>query len=100
MQKRIADPVLMLITILVIIGFQVYWIRDNYLREKRALEIKTNSLFKETVRQVQDSVLKRKLTLVMKDGQLSSFKNSNTGLRTARVAKFLGQQIVKDSLKK
>ena len=51
MKKRriIADPLLMLVTILVITGFQVYWLKNNYDREKRSLEIRTNVHFQETV---------------------------------------------------
>jgi two-component system, OmpR family, phosphate regulon sensor histidine kinase PhoR len=44
---------LMVVTLLVITGFQVYWLRDNYHREKRALEIKMNVVFQETVRDLQ-----------------------------------------------
>jgi two-component system phosphate regulon sensor histidine kinase PhoR len=43
----------MLITILVIIGFQLYWLYDNYNREKRVLTIKTNSDFRESVFELQ-----------------------------------------------
>ncbi|MES1216404.1 MAG: HAMP domain-containing sensor histidine kinase [Bacteroidota bacterium] len=112
MKKRIIpDPVLMFITLLVITGFQVYWLRDNYYREKKALEIKTNGLFRETVRHVQDSVLKKKLSLVMKDTQALSFKNrdrrigffnrdNDDDIRTAKVASLLGQKVAEDSAKK
>jgi two-component system, OmpR family, phosphate regulon sensor histidine kinase PhoR len=43
----------MLITILVIIGFQCYWLYDNYNREKRILTIKTNSDFRESIFELQ-----------------------------------------------
>ncbi len=49
---------LMIITLLVITGFQVYWLKDNYEREKRALEIRSNVMFQEAVRQLQTSKLK------------------------------------------
>jgi two-component system phosphate regulon sensor histidine kinase PhoR len=110
MQKRIPDPLLMLISILVIIGFQVYWVRDNYFREKKALEIKTNSLFRETVRHAQDSVLKRKLSYVMKEDKPGILENTVAGIklddinddegRTAKVASLLGEKVVDDSLRK
>ncbi|MGC4035553.1 MAG: HAMP domain-containing sensor histidine kinase [Chitinophagaceae bacterium] len=43
----------MLITIIVIVGFQVYWLYDNYNREKRILNIKTNSDFRESIFELQ-----------------------------------------------
>jgi two-component system phosphate regulon sensor histidine kinase PhoR len=58
MKQRIPDPILMLITILVIIGFQVYWIKDNYKREKRSLEIRAGVAFQESIRQLQIAKLK------------------------------------------
>jgi two-component system, OmpR family, phosphate regulon sensor histidine kinase PhoR len=58
MKKRIPDPLLILVTILVIISFQVYWLSDNYQREKRSMQIKTNVIFQETVRELQAANLK------------------------------------------
>ncbi|HUS00500.1 MAG TPA: HAMP domain-containing sensor histidine kinase [Chitinophagaceae bacterium] len=58
MKRRIPDPILMLITILVIIGFQVYWLKDNYDREKKSLQIKTGVAFQETIEQLQAKKLK------------------------------------------
>ena len=43
----------MIITILIIAGFQVYWLFDNYAREKRVLAIKTNMDFRESVFELQ-----------------------------------------------
>ena len=44
---------LMAIPILVITGFQVFWLRENYLKEKKNLEFRSNVVFKETVRKLQ-----------------------------------------------
>ena len=49
----------MSITILLITGFQLYWLKDNYNREKKTVEVRAQSLFRETVRSLQDSVLQR-----------------------------------------
>ncbi len=46
---------LMLLTILVIAGFQGYWLRDNYNREKQNLDIKTNAAFRQTILRLQAS---------------------------------------------
>lgn len=62
-------PVLMVLTILAIAGFQVYWLTKAYEREERTLEMRTNFLFRETVRSVQASKLK-----------LDSLANDSTGM--------------------
>ena len=51
--------------IVVITGFQVYWLRDNYKREQKAIAIRTDALFHETVRQVQDSLLQEKWNMII-----------------------------------
>ncbi len=53
------------ITILAIVGFQIYWINKSYEREERTLDIRTNTLFRETIRTLQTAKLKLdKLSLV------------------------------------
>src|SRR4029453_3250041 len=52
--------VLMALTLLVIAGFQAYWLQNNYDREKRTMHIKANMAFQETVRQLQVAKLKLK----------------------------------------
>ncbi len=52
-RKIIPDPILMLFSILIVTGFQVYWLKNNYDREKRTLQIKANVAFQETVRHLQ-----------------------------------------------
>jgi two-component system phosphate regulon sensor histidine kinase PhoR len=60
--KRHYEPFLflMFVTILVIGGFQVYWLKNSYDREKRSLQIKANVAFQETVRHLQAVKLKLK----------------------------------------
>lgn len=53
------------ITLVIIIGFQAYWLKDNYDREKRTLEIKAGVAFQETVQQLQ--ILKLKIPGVTMD---------------------------------
>lgn len=48
----------MITAILAITGFQGYWLKNNYDREKQNLDIKTNSSFRETILQLQSSKLK------------------------------------------
>jgi len=50
--------ILMCLTLVVIIAFQVYWLRDNYGREKRTLQLKTAAVFQETLQQLQATKLK------------------------------------------
>lgn len=49
---------LMGITILGVAGFQAYWLKQNYEREKRSLAIKADVAFHETVQRLQVSKLK------------------------------------------
>jgi two-component system, OmpR family, phosphate regulon sensor histidine kinase PhoR len=51
---------LMVITIVVITGFQAYWLKNNYDREKRSMHIRANMAFQETVRHLQAAKLKLK----------------------------------------
>ncbi|HWJ26964.1 MAG TPA: hypothetical protein VNS32_10510, partial [Flavisolibacter sp.] len=51
-------PVLMGLTILAIAAFQFYWLNKAYDREERTLEMRTNILFRETVRSLQAAKLK------------------------------------------
>jgi len=44
---------LMAIPILIIAGFQVFWLSENYSKEKKNLEFRSNVVFKETVRKLQ-----------------------------------------------
>src|SRR4051812_13518966 len=65
---------LMGITLMVITGFQVYWLRNNYDREKKTMEIKAQVQFQETVRRLQ--VVKFKLGMpgdTMSHGKMRVF---------------------------
>ena len=44
---------LMAVPILIIAGFQVFWLRENYVKEKKNLEFRSSVVFKETVRKLQ-----------------------------------------------
>ena len=57
-RRLIPDPLLMLISILGIVAFQVYWLQQNYDREKKALEVKAEMQFRETVMRLQVAKLK------------------------------------------
>lgn len=104
--------ILMGLVILVITGFQGYWLKDNYNREKKAIEVRTDALFYETVRQVQDSLLQQKLYIVMKDspGVKASLEKTMLDLPsktthpdrpgTARVINLITQTVLSDSLAK
>jgi two-component system, OmpR family, phosphate regulon sensor histidine kinase PhoR len=51
-------PLLMALTIIAITGFQLYWLQKSYEREERTLDMRTNFMFRETVRNLQASKLK------------------------------------------
>jgi two-component system, OmpR family, phosphate regulon sensor histidine kinase PhoR len=70
---------LMFITIIVITGFQFYWLKNTYDRERHTMQIKANVAFQETVRHLQavqlklkepffaDSPLRRKMQIFIDD---------------------------------
>lgn len=45
--------ILMIVAITAIAGFQAFWLRQNYFKEKRNLEFRSNNVFRETVRKLQ-----------------------------------------------
>jgi len=58
MSKLRSLALLMGIAILGITGFQAYWLKENYAREKKALTLKSQAAFRETVLELQVSKLK------------------------------------------
>jgi two-component system, OmpR family, phosphate regulon sensor histidine kinase PhoR len=60
MKKLSVLTVLMAISLLVITGFQLYWLNNNYERERRNLDLKTNMAFAETLHRLQTAKLKLK----------------------------------------
>jgi two-component system, OmpR family, phosphate regulon sensor histidine kinase PhoR len=77
-RKLIPDPVLMMVSILAIAAFQLYWLKENYDREKKTLTIKSEVTFRETIRHLQvaklklgglsfDSLHSGKRTMIMKE---------------------------------
>src|SRR6185295_776770 len=101
---------LMGIVILGVAGFQAYWLRDNYSREKNAVEVRTDALFQETVRRLQDSLLVQRWdAIVLKDSaasRLMAGKKFNHPIKVpfpgspARILNRIGEQIHSDSLAK
>lgn len=98
--------ILMCVVLLVITGFQWYWIRDNYDREKTSLEVKVQSLFRETVREVQDSVLQTRIWRILKDTGKTTVKARPVDGRltirrrpdnTARVLRLLREGVISDT---
>ena len=57
MKKLRGSVVLMVVAILGITGFQLYWLKNNYDREKETLQLQTRQAFRQTVVQLQASKL-------------------------------------------
>lgn len=57
-KKFIPGPLLMLLSILGITVFMFYWLKESYGREEKALNIKTNAAFEQTIKQLQIAKLK------------------------------------------
>src|SRR5579871_429962 len=64
-RKMIPDPLLMLISILGIAAFLIYWLKENYDREKNTLTINAELNFRETIQQLQ--IFKLKLSGISPD---------------------------------
>jgi hypothetical protein len=75
--KGIRWPVFsMILAILAITGFQGYWLKNNYDREKQNLDINTNAAFRQTILKLQASKLR--LDRLIK---FDSIRNTNVSLR-------------------
>lgn len=57
-RRLIPGPLLMVISILGIAAFQFYWLQQNYKREEKALAVRTEMLFRESMFKLQVSKLK------------------------------------------
>ena len=73
---------LMAIPILIIAGFQVFWLRENYIKEEKNLEFRSSVVFKETVRKLQSKKLK--LDKVFTDSIESNIINVINSVSSAR----------------
>jgi two-component system, OmpR family, phosphate regulon sensor histidine kinase PhoR len=83
MQKLRWLAILMGVTILGITGFQGYWLKDNYNREKQNLEIKTNVDFRQAILKLQASKLKLEQINLQMDS-LAKPMNGNIMVRPGR----------------
>jgi two-component system phosphate regulon sensor histidine kinase PhoR len=95
--------------ILVVAGFQVYWLADTFQREKKTLDIKVNTAFSDLVRQMQDSSIQAKITGIIKDTnrvEVRATKSSASTKKTpgpaearaARIAAAVSKQLPEDSV--
>ncbi len=115
-KKIIADPLLMVTTILIIVGFQAYWIKNNYDREKKLLESKAGIVFRTAIFKIQakrlhlppvvkNDNLHSDIKMVIKDGSnddavfIQKSKEQVLGIADA-LRKQLTDSAVKDSSKK
>ena len=67
----------MLIALLLITGFQVYWVNDNYRKEQAELETRTSLLFRDMLRGLQDSVLDKRLSEASNDSTISQLVDTS-----------------------
>ncbi|HEX7902921.1 MAG TPA: HAMP domain-containing sensor histidine kinase [Chitinophagaceae bacterium] len=84
MKKLRVSSILMIVAILGIAGFQGYWLKNNYDREKQNLDITTAASFRQTILKLQAS----KLKIEQINLQMDSTNVSNvvvTGKKTGKV---------------
>lgn len=77
---------LMALVILFIAGFQVYWLRDNYVRAEKELETKTGLLFRETYRAINDSMITKRIYNVIYDTTEGTKVNPSSKIRINNTA--------------
>ncbi|MDF2381109.1 HAMP domain-containing histidine kinase [Nostoc ellipsosporum NOK] len=113
MKKTAWLLVLIIPAILVVAGFQGYWLADTFQREKKTLGIKVNTVFDEMTRRMQDSSLQSKITGIIRDTSrvviraVSSPKNTNNKTtsttsaeaRAVRIAAAVSKQLPEDSVR-
>jgi two-component system phosphate regulon sensor histidine kinase PhoR len=58
--------ILVTVALLLVTGFQVYWLKDTYNRERQALTVKTTGMFNDMVRSMQDSALQARIPIIAK----------------------------------
>ncbi|HEY6502753.1 MAG TPA: HAMP domain-containing sensor histidine kinase [Chitinophagaceae bacterium] len=83
MQKFRWLAILMGITILGITGFQLYWLNNNYEREKHSLELQTAASFRQTIMKLQAA--KMKLEAVSFDAAHPFPEPPGMGARTGKI---------------
>src|SRR4051812_6611290 len=76
----------MLIALLLITGFQVYWVNENYRTEKAGLETRSNLLFRDLIRELQDSILDKRLGLARGNRADSNSAYQGLMIRAEKVA--------------
>lgn len=80
------SAILMTIAILGITGFQIYWLKNNFDREKQTLDIKTSAAFRETVEQVQASKLRLERIMINVDSAMVTPAIPDNNFRPLRPA--------------
>src|SRR5688572_22583272 len=70
----------MVLAIMAITGFQGYWLKNNYDREKQNLDIKTSAAFRQTILKLQSSKLRLDRLIQTRD----SARGTNFRLQEAR----------------
>lgn len=96
---------LMVLVMLVITGFQIYWLRGNYRREKNALETRVSFLLRDVTRDVQDSINMSQIQRVLKDTAAAvNIKRTVPRMayneKATNVVRLLAENSVTDSLRR
>ncbi|WP_207855764.1 hypothetical protein, partial [Pseudomonas sp. 79_C] len=76
--KNSTSIALMVAGMLLLVAFQVFWLRKEYNEQKSLLQKETDILFKNTIQALEDSVIQRKISLPMGKAFLP---DSQTGVK-------------------
>lgn len=110
MYKLRGLAVLMIMAIAVVTGFQVYWLMQNYHREKKSLTLKSQMAFQETIMELRTSKLKldginwndsadTDVKVFVKDDNTQIRVRKNPKAEVISTIRIIGDKL-KDSLKK
>jgi two-component system phosphate regulon sensor histidine kinase PhoR len=79
-------PFLMVGSLLLLVLFQVYWLTKVYLEQKEHLQRETENIFGNTIRDMQDSMMRRNIVVSpdsIKHGKKERFIRFNSNLATS-----------------
>jgi two-component system, OmpR family, phosphate regulon sensor histidine kinase PhoR len=112
MKKLQISSILMVVAILAVAGFQGYWLKNNYDREKQNLDIRTMYSFRQTILQLQSAKLgldrfnfdSARRTDIVVSAKKNDNKSNGGGSRSSREPEIniinLIQERLKDAPKK
>lgn len=110
MKKLQLSSILMVVAILAVTGFQGYWLKNNYDREKQSLDIRTIYSFRQTILQLQsaklgldrfnyDSLRRTDVLVSSRRDDDNTRRSSNRGVADINIVNLI-QERLRDTIRK